>query len=162
MKDLLDKISSYNIFNYFFPGVIFVVLSDKMTQYSFLQKDVLIGAFTYYFIGLVISRFGSLIIEPLLKIIGFLKFADYKIFIKASKNDEKIGLFSEINNMYRTICSVFLLLTLLKVYEFLELKYPVLKYFNTYLLIALLFIMFLFAYQKQTKYIKKRIESQKE
>lgn len=64
MKDLLDKISSYNLFNYLFPGILFAVISKEFTSYSLLQDNLIVGAFIYYFIGLVVSRFGSLVIEP--------------------------------------------------------------------------------------------------
>ena len=77
MKELLDKLSSYNIFNYLFPGVLFVVFLSKVSNYDLIQKDIITGAFLYYFIGLVISRVGSLFIEPFLKRIKFLKFSDY-------------------------------------------------------------------------------------
>src|SRR3989344_7954495 len=102
MKDILDKITSYNLFNYLLPGVLFVAILDKFTSYSLTQENLLIGAFVYYFIGLVISRFGSLIVEPFLKSVSFLKFADYVDFVSASKIDSKIEDFSEVNNMYRT------------------------------------------------------------
>jgi hypothetical protein len=98
LKDLLSKLSSYNLFNYLLPGIIFVVLAKELTRFFFVQDDIILGAFLYYFIGMVISRFGSLIIEPLLKKISLLKFADYGDFVTASKKDEKIELLSEVNN----------------------------------------------------------------
>ena len=158
MKELLDKISSYNIFNYLFPGILFAVISEEFTAYSFLQDNLIIGAFVYYFIGLVISRFGSLFIEPLLRKLSFLKFANYKDFVSASKKDAKIELFVEINNMYRTLCSMFVLILLLKLYELIESNAPILKDWSTYILLALLIGMFLFSYRKQTNYITKRIK----
>lgn len=158
MKDLISKLSSYNLFNYLLPGVIFVILSKEITHFSFLQDDIIIGAFLYYFIGLVISRFGSLIIEPLLKKVSFLKFADYKDFVIASKKDGKIELLSEVNNSYRTLCSLFALLGLLKIYELFENKYPLLKEWSGVLIIVLLLVMSLFSYRKQTNYVKKRID----
>lgn len=159
MKDLLDKLSSYNIFNYLFPGVVFVVLASKLTSYNFIQQDILLGAFLYYFIGLVISRIGSIFIEPLLKFIKFLKFADYKRFVKASKADTTIDTLSEVNNMYRTICSLFLILIAINGFEWLSTKWLFLseKKFET--LTAILFLLFLFSYRKQTNYITKRIEA---
>jgi hypothetical protein len=159
MKDLLDKISSYNLFNYLFPGIIFVVISSKITEYSFLQENLILGAFVYYFIGLVISRFGSLLIEPTLTNISFLKFAGYKDFISASKDDPKIELLSEVNNMYRTLCSLFVVLLLFKLYVMLELKLPGLKPYNLYILLVVLLITFLFSYRKQTSFIKERIKT---
>lgn len=158
MKELLDKISSYNLFNYLFPGILFVVISSKITEYSFLQEDLIIGAFVYYFIGLVISRFGSLLIEPALRKISVLKFAKYSDFISASRNDPKIEMLSEVNNMYRTLCALFIILLLFKLYVMLELEFPGLKLSNLYILLVLLLVMFLFSYRKQTSYIKDRIK----
>lgn len=67
MKEILDKLTSYNLFNYLLPGVVFAVLASKVTRFTLIQQDLVAGAFLYYFIGLVISRFGSLILEPILK-----------------------------------------------------------------------------------------------
>lgn len=159
MKDLFSKLSSYNLFNYLLPGIIFVVLSRELTNCSFIQDDIVIGVFLYYFVGLVISRFGSLAIEPLLRRLSFLRFADYKDFIAASKKDEKIELLSEINNTYRTLCSLFILLFLLKLYEQIESKLPILKDWSAIVLVALLLVMFLFSYRKQTNYITERIKA---
>ena len=158
MKELLDKISSYNVFNYLFPGILFAVISKEFTAYSFLQDNLIIGAFVYYFIGLVISRFGSLVIEPLLRKLSFLKFANYKDFVSASKKDSKIEVLLEINNMYRTLISMFVLIFLLKLYELIESSAPILKDWSTYILLALLLVMCLFSYRKQTSYITKRIK----
>jgi hypothetical protein len=58
---------------------VFVVLSEALTQYSLVQDDIVIGVFLYYFVGLVISRFGSLAIEPMLKRVSFLQFAEYLV-----------------------------------------------------------------------------------
>jgi hypothetical protein len=159
MKELLDKIASYNLFNYLLPGVLFVVLANWITNYSFPQDNLILGAFVCYFIGLVISRIGSLLIEPFLKKISFLKFADYSDFISASKKDSKIEILSEVNNMYRTLCSMLLVLSFLKLFEILTIKVPFLLSFSPYLLIILLIVLFLYSYRKQTSYIKKRINS---
>lgn len=161
MKDLLDKLSSYNLFNYLFPGVLFAVLSKEITTYSFLQENLITGVFVYYFIGLVVSRFGSLLIEPILRKLSFLKFADYKDFISASQKDSKIELLSEINNMYRTLTSLFILLILMKVYGMIESKLSILREWHVYILLALLLIIFLLSYRKQTNYITERINSNK-
>ncbi|HAK87584.1 MAG TPA: hypothetical protein DHV16_09290 [Nitrospiraceae bacterium] len=159
MKELLSKLSSYNLFNYLLPGVIFVAVASKVTRYSFIQEDIVIGLFLYYFIGLVISRFGSIVIEPILRGVSFLKFADYNDFVAASKKDEKIEVLSEANNTYRTLCSLFILLLLLKGYERIEDRFVFLKDYGGMIVLALLLVMFLFAYRKQTLYIIKRIKA---
>ena len=159
MKEIIDKLASYNLFNYLLPGVLFVTIANKFTGYSFTEDNLIVAGFVYYFIGLVISRFGSLVIEPFLKKISFLKFIDYKEYIIASKKDPKIDLLSESNNMYRTFILMLILLVVLKLYELIELKFQMLKNWNPYILIGLLLIMFLYSYQKQTGYITKRIKA---
>jgi hypothetical protein len=159
MNILLEKLSSYNIFNYLFPGIIFVIIAESLTSFSFIQENILIGLFLYYFIGLVISRIGSLVVEPLLKRIKFLIFADYSDFVAASKTDKKIELFSEINNMYRTICSLFLLLIFTRIYEEITILLPLIDKWGMEILTVCLFFLFLFSYRKQTEYIKKCIKN---
>lgn len=161
MKELLDKLSSYNIFNYLLPGILFAVIITKTTELTLIQSDIILGVFVYYFIGLVISRFGSLIIEPILKKINFVKFADYKDFVKVSAKDQKLEVLSESNNMYRTLISTFFLIVLIKLYFLLAKNWTFLSDCGVWILIALLVVMFLFSYKKQTKYIASRINSQK-
>lgn len=159
MKEIIDKITSYNLFNYLLPGILFAVVAEKLTPFSFIQENIIIGAFVYYFIGLVISRFGSLIIEPFLKKILFLKFTPYSDFVSSSKNDPKLEVLSETNNMYRTFSALFILVLFLKFCSLIELKFTAIKVYNPYFLIILLLVMFLCAYRKQTKYITNRIKA---
>jgi hypothetical protein len=159
MKDILEKLSTYNTFNYLLPGILFIIIARDFAGYNFIQNDIVLGVFLYYFIGMVISRFGSLIIEPFLKKISFVKFADYKNFITASKKDEKIELLSEVNNTYRTFTSLFVILILLNLYSIIIGNSKIPSTPDTYIIVILLFIMFLFAYRKQTNYITKRIQA---
>lgn len=157
MKDLLDKLSSYNIINYLLPGVVFVALCESLTTFSFVQKDIVLGAFLYYFIGLVISRIGSLIIEPSFKYIKLVQYAKYENFVTASNEDDKLEVLSEVNNMYRTFCSLFLVISLIKVYEKISSYFPGLFIWNTEILIVFFLILFCLSYRKQTEYITKRV-----
>lgn len=158
MNEFLSKLSSYNIFNYLLPGVVFAVAADTFTNYALVQSDLVIGVFVYYFIGLAISRFGSLVLEPLLRKLSFLHFADYAEFVAASEADPKIELLSEINNTYRTLCSAVLLVGLLRLYQAIEVCLPGLQDWTDTILLVLLVVMFLFSYRKQTEYITKRVK----
>lgn len=159
MSEFLGKISSYNLFNYLFTGVLFVILTELLTSYSFLQEDILIGIFVYYFIGLVISRIGSLVIEPIFKKISFVKFASYPDFVSASKDDPQVDVLSEVNNMYRTLMAVFAGTIFLKIYENIEANFTKLHDAQSFILLGFLLLMFAFAYRKQTAYITKRIQA---
>jgi|TARA_B110000114_G_C14999806_1_gene360226 hypothetical protein len=159
MKELINKISSYNLFNYLFPGIIFVIILREITDYDLVQENNFLGAFLYYLIGLIISRFGSLIIGKILqsKKLKFVKFADYSEFIFASDKDEKIELFSEVNNMFRTLISLFCLLLLSKIYQKFSNYLEISKDLSYTILLIGLIILFVFSYRKQTAFITKRI-----
>jgi len=156
MEKLLAKLSSYNLFNYLLPGIIFSILLEKITNYSIIHKDIMIEAFLAYFIGLIISRISSLVVEPILQKIKFVKFSEYKDFLLASERDKKIELLSELNNMYRVFISLFFILITIVLYEkFLQ---DIFVGYTNYIATIGLLILFLFSYRKQTSYITKRIE----
>jgi hypothetical protein len=159
MNELLSKISSYHLFNYLLPGSLFAVVATELTHRQFVQQNLVLGLFVYYFYGLIISRVGSLFVEPFLKWVRFLKFANYRDFVAACKKDPKIDELSETNNMYRTLCTLLITLTLLQGIVLLELRYPQLKRAELPILIAVVFGLLLFSYKKQTGYITKRVKA---
>jgi hypothetical protein len=161
VKDILDKLTSYNIFNYLFPGVVFAIIAKTTTDYNFVQEDNLLGAFLYYFIGMTISRFGSVIIEPLFKKIKLIKYREYKEFIDASKKDSKIELLLEVNNTYRTLNAMTFSLLLLKFYNFLDTKFQFDNSTSLTVITIIITILYVFSYRKQANFIVKRIVANK-
>lgn len=160
MNEILTKISRYNLFNYLFPGVIFCILLQKILNLdleNIQNENLIILLFGFYFIGMLISRVGSLVVEPILKKIRFVKFASYSDYLKIVKIDETMEILSEENNIYRTFISLFLLLLVSYGvdYFFPEIQNPYI------ILICICLILFLASYRKQTKYITKRIKSYK-
>ena len=162
MNDFLKNISSYNLFNYLFPGVVFCLIADKYFSYGLIQSDIVVGVFLYYFVGLIISRIGSIMIEPILKKIGFVKFSEYNDFIAASNNDPKIEILSEVNNMYRTIVSLFFSVAVIAAFEMLKNKWAFINTYAMEIIMLAMMVMFLLAYKKQTNYISKRVEASKD
>ena len=158
MKAILEKLSSYNIFNYLFPGFLFVIVGEQLTTFSLFYKKWFIGVFLYYFYGLIISRIGSLIVRPLLKNIKFINEKSYEQYVPASKLDPKIEIFSEQNNMYRTLCAMFILLIILKICDELKDVLPWREAAYGFIFLVGLLILFLFSYRKQTGYVVERIE----
>ena len=159
MKELIDKISSYNIFNYLLPGSIFAGLCDRLTSYSLLQEKILIGLFLYYFLGLIISRIGSLTLKPLLEKIKFVNFEPYEDYVNASKLDPKIEILSEQNDMYRSLCMLSILLILLKIFDVVWDSKSLDNIAIIFIFLTGLFVLFLFSYRKHThKYVVKRVK----
>ncbi len=157
MEKILENISSYNIFNYLFPGVVFCVIADRYLSVPLLQESIINGLLLYYFSGLVISRFGSIAIDPILEKSGFIKFVEYPAFVKASKDDPKIELLLESSNMYRTLLSVLVILCIVAICRQLIQVYPGILNFIRYSILPGLVLLFGFSYKKQTEYIIKRI-----
>ena len=151
MSELLQKLSTYNIFNYLFPGVVFVILLNQYTEINLVVDDVILGMFLYYFFGLVLSRIGSILIDPALRCTKIVEFSDYARFIRASKLDDKIELLSEVNNMHRTIIAMLVVLLAISICNG-----SVTCLLTTGLLgIVTLFVL---SYRKQTSFITKRID----
>jgi hypothetical protein len=112
-------------------------------------------------LGSIISRIGSLLVEPILKRIKFLKFAPYEDFVKASKVDAKLEILSEANNMYRTVCALFISISVVIGYNFAACYLPWLNNVGLPLSICSLTVLYLFSYRKQTEYITKRVAANK-
>lgn len=157
MKTVIEKLSSYNIFNYLLPGVLFAGLGEQITSFSLIHENWIIGMFLYYMTGLIISRIGSLILEPLLKKTKFVRFADYKDYVEATKVDSKIEIFSEQNNMYRTLSSLLIVLVILKVFDELKYLWPFGDDANGFIILAIFLLVFLLSYRKQTQYVVQRV-----
>lgn len=162
---MLEKLSSYNLLNYLVPGVITVLVVSKTTHFNLIQQDIWLGAFFYYFVGMLVSRFGSLIIEPILKRIktkkgSFIEFANYGDFAKASSTNPKIEVLSEANNLYRSFISSFMCIGLLIVYDHVRTISPVIINIEKPVVILLLIALFLFSYRKQTKYVSDRVKEE--
>ena len=161
MNELLSKLSSYNLFNYLLPGVVFSITVEAWTTYSISRGDLLSDAFVFYFAGLVISRIGSLLVEPALKKLHFVTFVDYPDFVAAAKQDPQIEILSEVNNTYRTILSALLLVLIAKIYSAIEPFCLLMTTLRPYMIAVGLVALFLFSYRKQTQYVAKRVNISK-
>lgn len=157
LSELLDKLTSYNLFNYLLPGAVFAYFAESSLGVGLIPDDLVTAAFIYYFLGIVVSRFGSLVLEPLLKKARFVKFEPYAAFLSASEKDAKIDVLVEAANMYRTLVSAMLLLLMLTAYMKLESFYPPLAEWRGLVGVSALVLVFLFAYKKQTDFIASRV-----
>lgn len=159
MKEFVDKLSSYHLLNYLLPGVIFIILAKKFTGYDLMMDNLIMGLFLYYFIGLFISRIGSLVIDPSLKRISFINPAPHGDYISASQKDQKLESLSEVNNLFRSLATLSLLLVVLKLWKLLENKIVWVENNHYWILVLVLFILFLYSYKKQTQLIVNRISA---
>ena len=159
MKDLLDKLSSYYLFNCLIPGAMFLYILSLIIGRALLSNEnLLIEAVYCYSVGLVINRVGALVVGPLVRYIMGIKFIEYEKYLFAVLKDNKIDLLNEVCNMYRSISSMFLILVL-----FITLR----KISGTnmpdncllFILFSAILAIFVMSYIKQIKLITKRVEA---
>lgn len=160
--NILGKFSSYNFFNNLYPGVLFIYLLRVIYGIELVWNNWIEAISVYYFIGMIMSRFGSIIIETLLKKVALIKYVAYSDYIRANDIDPIINTLSEVNNTYRTLLAMFLCLLLFMIGTFLNeicLNNGVTFFQNHMDFGVLMLFVMLFgqAYIKQTSYIYKRV-----
>jgi hypothetical protein len=159
MPTLLDKISSYNLFNNLLPGTLFAAFVSRYTSFALIHEDILLALFIYYFVGVVISRLGSLVVEPVLLKVGFVTFTEYTDYVKVSKSDARLDLLLESSNSYRTLCTAAALVLVAIASDKLMLRFPSAR---TWFAVALgvgIVVLFASAFRKQSEYIGKRVKA---
>lgn len=159
MENLLDRLSSYNILNYLIPGVLFLVLVDAFDIAPIEEKNILLMLFGGYFAGMVLSRVGSVILEPWFKKWKIVKYVQYKDYLDAEARDSKISTLLSESNMYRTFVAMFLfLLILFGICMIPNVKGWLRTPWAIGVMIFLMLILFVFSYRKQSSSIRKRVE----
>lgn len=154
---VVDKLSSYQLFNYLLPGIIFNYGIEQITSFSFTSDDILYKLFIYYISGMILSRIGSTIIEPIYKKYCIVVYAGYKDYLEAAEKDPKLDILVMENNTYRTLVSTFLvmlLLFLLDQIEWLRDKYD--SIYATVIYLLLLISLMTLSFRKQTSFIRNR------
>ena len=166
LKQIIDKISSYNNL---YPGILLCYLLKFMFDINILSDNWFENLILFYFIGMVISRIGSLIIEPIMKKIKvkkkpLLQFSPYSDYEKASNEVPLVATLSETNNTYRTLLSCFVGTLVLKIClvvnkACVEKNFTFFQDNKDWIILILLIILFGASYVKQTSYVRKRVES---
>ena len=159
MSSILEKLGSYQILTNLLPGAFFGLTLKFFFGLTLPTKNIGEDIVVYYFMGLIINRIGSLVVEPVLKKLRFIKYAPYPDFAKAAKADSKIDTLSEMNNYIRSLLTCVLLLPVMWILQALSLKWTWFSMNWEWGAIALLVVLFLFAYRKQTNYVRKCVEA---
>ncbi len=157
MNQILEKLGSYQILTNLLPGSFFSLSLKFFFDINLPTENFGEDLLIYYFIGLIINRIGALIIEPFLKKIHFIKFEPYEQFVQALQSDPKIDIFSEINNLFRSILTCIILLPLARLGQVISLNWLWFSENWKWFAIIFILILFLFSYRQQSTYIYKRI-----
>lgn len=158
LKLALDKISQYNFLTNIVPGTLLCILLKHFVGYDFIPDNNYHAAIVFYFAGMVNSRISSLVVEPFLKKIKWIVFVSYKKYLFAEAKDEKISVLNQENNVYRSYLAVMLVTALMYVYKHWLIAIPYVAQNEKIILLIGLICLFLFAYRKQTSFVRKRVE----
>lgn len=158
ISKIVEKVSSYQLFNYFFPGIVFHFVVDQTMTFKIAPEDIMYRLFVYYITGMILSRIGSIIIAPIYKKLVWVIYARYKNYLDAQSKDSKIELLVQENNTYRTLIATYFSLLLLYLIDQIEWLHD--KYLHPIAIICyfvFLAILFSLAYRKQTAFIRKNV-----
>lgn len=162
MESILEKIDQYDLFINLLTGSVLALLITKTTSINFADGDAIELLFSYYFLGLVVSRIGSLLIGPVLKSTKFVSYTSYTDYLHAAKRDPKLEMLSQDNNLYRSIISACVIY--IATFTFDRTVYQHSHVFSGYFVLAsaiFLLVLFTFAYRKQTSFISRRVNDNK-
>lgn len=162
LKSFSEKVSSYQIFTFLFPGAVFLALLSLVYSKSIPETTIWEKLFLCYTVGMIISRIGSLILEEFLFWLGkrfgvFLERIDYKNIIIAERKDTKVNMLLQVSNTYRTMAAVFFTLLILAAVNectSLDLQFSCGVVWFSFIMSILFFLSFV----KQYYYAKKRVD----
>lgn len=158
LKQVVERFSSYKLFNFFLPGAVMygVLRLNGVVALDILKFWELL--IVIYFMGLLCSRVGSVVIEEIMKRFNWIKGYDIKKYLEKQNSESMIVVLLEICNTYRTFAAVFLILPFVHIVygAYLEtLSWSVLYYVIPELLIM---ILFCFSFYKQYCYFQNSIK----
>lgn len=158
---LLEKISAYHLISYALTGLVLIVsyllFHDSLVTGTIFEENIAAQFGIVYLFGLILSRIGSLIFEPSLKLIGVIQYASYPDYIKAGQSDPKVTGLAEQSAFYRTLMAGYFFLF---IYSLCDGRVASLANYPAWLETAfyvIAMVIFLLAYRKQTDFVTKRV-----
>lgn len=162
LKEFVAKLTRYDWFTVFVPGLFAVVAFEKLGIGEFLSVGLLKALIYIFMVGIVSSRIGASIVEPIARIKRFglsYKYEDYLEF--RNKDSKGAEMLIGNSNFYRGMVGAFLLVLFTLLLSYLKHRLGLSsKAYATIVLSALLFL-FADSYRRQLVFINKRINKSK-
>ena len=157
-KDFADKISSYNLLNFLLPGVVFAYLAQNLLGWPAIDENLIVAFFFYYLYGAVLSRIGSIVVEPLMPVLKMRAF-DHRAYTEAKKIEPDAAIYLETANMYRTFAAMFVVLLAGLILKSADVALPLDAPWFQIAGMAVLAGLFILSYRKQSNYVGKTIDT---
>lgn len=160
MSEMLSKFSAYEMFNNFLPGVLLCGYVVWATGIDIRVNDVMEYVFVFcaiYLCGVVLSRLGALILQPIAKKTGLIDWSDG--YYVAEKKDAKIQVLLKDFNMYGSLVVAAFVAMVATIWMMTNNLISI-QFFGVAMLVGVvLMCVMAFSYRKQSKYITKRINN---
>lgn len=161
MGSFAEKLSPYDFINNLFPGVLVSAFVAWSLDLSFIAEGV-VSIVVYfcivYFVGIIMSRLGSLVLEPIFRKVRIAKW--HKNYYVGERDDPKIPTLLRDLNMYRSLVASSLFCCLISLAAVFITKtiscYTCLETMATLFIIAVVFVC---SYSKQSRSIYRRVDA---
>ncbi len=156
---MFDKLDAYNLIANLVPGAA-LVYALHFSGFPAPDPEK-IGAFllTAFVVGVATNRLGSLVLDPILRRVGFLHKKDYQAFLGSEKEDAKLETLVANSGLYRTFVTAGLVYLILLATNWVLAAVGIEGRIVFIPVIALAMVIFLFAFQKEDNYIRIRMNA---
>ncbi|HEX3005985.1 MAG TPA: hypothetical protein VHO90_00055, partial [Bacteroidales bacterium] len=141
MKEVLEKLSFYNVFTYILTGVVYSFFTDAFGGLYIVRESWFAGIFLFYFVGLIIGETGRLIIEPMLYRLDIIKPLKEATMAKTFDGPGLQAMLG-FKNMYRSVISLFVAIIATYLYFYIRSRSPLLNQYSILVIALLILILF--------------------
>lgn len=153
LKSLSEKLSAYQLFNFIYPGAVFLGILHFHGKPLGILNEIWWFLLASYFLGMTISRFGSIVIEWLCLKLKWIAKYDVKRYSECMAKDSFTAVLLELTNIYRTICSMGTLLLIGTIF-----KYQQNDKCCVIIIEVLFVVLFLISFIKQHHYLENKLK----
>lgn len=154
MDEVIKKVSSYDLLNSLIPGAALVYFMKVFGYLDYVVEDAFYLVVFAYALGLVASRIGSLILEPIAIKRGLFQH-DYVSFMQAETDDDRLTNLVTISNMYRTLAGALIMLAVLALGSLVPMDSRLWLYIGYG---VACFLLLFCGWVKQERYVARRVE----
>ena len=156
---MFEKLDGYDLVANLVPGAA-LTYALHFSKFPTPAPDDWVAFLLVAFVaGVTANRLGSLIVDPFLRQLKFLKPKDYDSFVTSEKTDKKLETLVANHGLYRTFFTAGLVYLILMLGSYLFPAVASSSPVNFTCFVVAGMAVFLFAFRKEDGYIHSRIEA---
>ncbi|WP_165056802.1 MULTISPECIES: hypothetical protein [unclassified Adlercreutzia] len=156
MSEFFENLSAYDLINTLVPGIMVMAVCDGLGLSEFMADSPVIAFAACYVFGIVASRIGSVILEPLAIKYGKVSQYPYPAYVKACAKDEGLKRISMVANSYRSFLGSIVLCAVLALVALFSEEH---RRSVFAILTVGVFVLLLKSWFKQERYVAQRVDA---